>query len=167
MHLIKIALIALLAATPLSAHAAQDRFTYVGNMLQPEAGNGIQGVTFLQFTLTGRRPPKGQCEKHLTLQGLYDGMYSPKILAAHGYVQSPESKIVVCSDPVTGKLTEKLYVEMDMYYEGVLVASYSWNSHDPKHDKSADFIESFENVEYHTSVAKRAGHFAGHRLPGQ
>jgi hypothetical protein len=152
---------------PVHAAAAQvSRFTYVGDMLRPKIGNGIQGVTNIQFTLTGRRPPKGKCEKHLTLETLFDGMYSPKILMAHGYMETPDSKVVVCSDPVTGKLTEKLFVNMQMLDQGVLVAGYTWISNDPKKGKSADVIESFENVEYHTSITRRAGHFSGRRVLG-
>ncbi len=163
----RIALAALLTLAPFAAHARQDRFVYVGNTLQPKTGNGIQGVTYIRFTLTGRHPPKGKCEKHLTLVTLFDGIYSPKILMARGFVESPESRIEVCADPVTGQLTEKLVVEMDLFSQGNLIAGYTWNSHDPKKGKTADLIESYENVEYHTSITKRAGHFSAHRIPGE
>ena len=166
MHTTRIALIALLAACPAAAHATQDKFVYVGDTLQPKTGNGIQGVTHIRYTLTGRRPPKGQCEKHLTLASLFDGMYSPKMLMKDGFIESPDSRIVVCADPVTGNLTATLKLRMELSSQGVVIAGYSWTSFDPKKGRTADLIESFENIEYHTSITKRAGHISAHRHTG-
>jgi hypothetical protein len=164
------ALSALPALAPVSARAGlaepDSRFAYVGQALQPQTGSGVQGVTYLRFTLTGKRPRKGQCEKHLTVDALFDGKYSPKILMAQGFVESPQSRVVVCRDPVTGKLTEKLRIEMELLSQGVLVAGYSWISNDPRKGPAADTIVYFANVEYHTSVARQAGLFSSRRVPG-
>jgi hypothetical protein len=154
------AFIALMAISSGAYAAHPATFVYEGKALEPGNGNGVPNVTHLKFELSGHYPAKGECTKRLTVLRLSDGAYSLKKLLALGFVESADSHVELCADSVTGKLSERLYVNMEQFGGGNLQAAYVWSSYDPKHGKSADTIELYANVEYHVSYTTEPGHLS-------
>ena len=135
------------------AARAEAVFSYRGKMLLPQSGSGVPGVKYLHFKLSGSLPAKGACSKDLTVLEIADGAYSMKKLLALGFTATPGNRAEICSDATTGALSERLRVQLILQSDGDLIASYAWESDDPKRGKTADTVKLFANVEYHVSAA--------------
>lgn len=151
------ALLGLMLASSFAYAQADTIFLYHGRKLMPQEGNGVQGVRSLFFRLSGTAPARGKCRRDLAIVELSDGVYSLRQAFEQGFTESADSKVEVCSDAVSGQLTETLYVNMVYYSGGNLQAGYAWQSSNPPQGKIADTVTSYENIEYHMSGTKRPG----------
>ena len=151
----------LLATLCASAHA-NTIFVYRGHILKPESGSGVPGVRVLRFMLSGHAPAAGKCRRDLTILEVFDGNFSLKQALAQGYTESANSRATVCSDAVTGRLTEKFYVNVAYGSGANLQAGYTWRSADPARNDAADTVTSYRNIEYHVSGTPHAGHLSAY-----
>jgi hypothetical protein len=157
MRAIIVSLAALLLAASAAPAQAQTAFSYRGKKLMPKTGNGVPGTMRLRFDLSGRMPAKGTCSADFTVLRLEDGATSLQALLAQGFTEAPGNGVEICSDATTGALSERLRIQLVLQSDDSLIASYTWQSVDPKWNGMADTVTLFANVEYHVSASAKAG----------
>ncbi len=150
----------LAAFTSGSALAANVLLSYRGRPLMPITGNGVPDAKILRFKASGHLPEAGKCRTDFTILNVSDGKVSLKTALAAGYMPSPDNFLRICRDAQSGALSERLRVNVTLNTNGVVIASRTWLSSDPRRGRAADTVISFENIEYHVSEAKRVGRLA-------
>ena len=152
----------LLAGSVSAASAKDTVLSFRGKLLRPHTGSGVPGVRILRFRVAGALPPPGSCSTDFRILELSDGAFSLRQAMAEGFTPSKQNRIRICSDAQSGALSEKLNVNVAYYYGGNLAASYNWLSSSPRRGKAADSVIEYANIEYHVSVAERAGRLIVH-----
>jgi len=151
-----------LITSPGTAASAADLFIYKGTRLIPGSGGGVKGARRLTFTLSGHSPAKGACDTSAKIVRIGDGANTLVSLLADGYVLSPNNTISICRD-ATGRLTESLTVNLEIYSAGTLYASYTWQSAYPPQNGPADTVSNYIDLKYYHNASTGAGHLAGHK----
>jgi hypothetical protein len=149
-------------ASASTAASAADLFIYKGTRLVPGSGGGVRGAKRLSFTLSGHSPAKGACDTSAKIVNIGDGANTLVSLLADGYVLSPNNSISICRD-ATGKLTESLLVNLEIYSGGTLYASYTWQSAYPPQNGATDTLSNYIDLKYYHNASALAGHLVGHK----